>query len=424
MRRNGLTGDVWPDGIQEQLLRAALLPGADGAAAWRAVRHGIDIDHLPGELHRLIPLLSKALAARGVDEPELPRLKGVYQFSWYRNQLLFAEGGALLAALEGAGVSTMVLRGAAMSVAHYRDTGVRPMNDLDVLVRASELDRARRTAEAEGWWPVAGSEPLERREAAAALRNQHGRVVRLHWQPSRNLSLPGALPEAFPEAEWEPMWQRSVGVTFHHTATRVPSAADHLVHACLDGARANSGSTLRWITDATGLLRAGPDLDWEVVVAEARRHRVSLLVGEALRYLVEAFQADVPPDAMKALATAPTTRRERLAHRLCLTTTPRVASAAEVLGRFTRLTADLPLRRAVGTAPAFLAAMLAVDRRRDLPVAAARKAVRAVFAPTPPLASLSMAGPPRPTNDQVATRHRASSPSGPGHRGGSGVAGS
>jgi hypothetical protein len=70
-----------------------------------------------------------------------------------------------------------------------------------------------------------------------------------------------------------------------------------------------------------------------------------------------------------------------------------VASAAEVPGRFIRLTADLPLSRAVATAPVFLQAMLGVERRRDLPVAVARKAVRAVISPTPSLASLSTAGP-------------------------------
>ena len=118
MRRNGFTGDIWPDEIQELLLRAALLPGDPGAAAWAAVRPRIDIDRLPGELHRLIPPLAKALAARGVEDPDLPRLKGVYQFSWYRNQLLLIDGAALLSALDAAGVSTLLLRGAAM-VAEY-----------------------------------------------------------------------------------------------------------------------------------------------------------------------------------------------------------------------------------------------------------------------------------------------------------------
>jgi hypothetical protein len=383
MRRAGFTGDIWPDEIQELLLQAALLPGDAGAAAWAAVRPRIDVDYLPGELHRLMPSLSKALTACGVDDPDLPRLKGIYQFSWYRNQLLFADGAALIGALEAVGVSTMLLRGAAMAVAYHGDAGVRPMNDLDVLVPARQADPARRLAEAHGWRPVSGSEPFEDWEAAAALRNDQGRVVRLHWQPSRNVSLPAVA--------WQPMWQRAVDISFNRTPTRVPSPADHLVLACIDGARANSGSTLRWITDVTVLLDAVPDIDWDIVASEARRHHVSLLVGEALRYLAQGLEAKVPLDVIKALAATSITARERLAHRLSVTTTSRVASAGELLGRFIRLTADLPLRRAVAAAPDFLQAMLGVEHRRGLPLAAARKLMRAVVSPAPPPASPSRA---------------------------------
>jgi hypothetical protein len=374
MRRSGFTGDIWPDETEELLLRAALLPGDPGAAAWAVVRPRIDIDRLPGELHRLIPPLAKALAARGVEDPDLPRLKGVYQFSWYRNQLLLADAAALLGAMEAAGVATMLLRGAAMVVAYHGDAGIRPMNDLDVLVPASQLEHGRRIAAVEGWWPVATAIAFERREAAATLRSRQGRVVRLHWQPSRNMRLP--------DGAREPFWKRSAEVTVQHTATRVPGPADHLVQACIDGARANSGSNLRWITDVAALLGAVPGPDWDVVVSEARRHHVSLLVAEALRYLAERLAAKVPADTIAALTATPTSARERLAHRLSLTTSPRVPSAAEVLGRFTRLTADLPLTRAAATAPAFLEILLGVERRRDLPAAVARKVLQA---PAPPV---------------------------------------
>jgi hypothetical protein len=159
------------------------------------------------------------------------------------------------------------------------------------------------------------------------------------------------------------------------------------VQSCVDGARANSGSTLRWITDVTALLGAVPELDWDVVLSEARRHHVSPLVAEALRYLVEGLDVKVPADAIAALAATPTSPRERLAHRLSLTTVGRVPSAAEVLGRFTRQTADLSLARAAVTAPAFLEALLGIERHRDLPVAVARKAVRALAPPPAPPAA-------------------------------------
>jgi hypothetical protein len=384
MRRCGFTGDIWPDEIQELLLRTALLPGNSSAEAWAEVRPRIEIDRLPGELHRLMPLLSKALTRTGIIEPELQRLKGVYQFSWYRNQVLFAEGASLIRALEAAGVAVMLIRGAAAAATYYGDTGLRPMNDLDLLVPPDHIDDARRTAEAEGWRTVDGSPTWQRRERAAAVCTDNGRVVRLHWTPSRNLPIADDL--------WQPMWQRAVQIPFLEAATMVPSAADFLVLACIDGARANSGSLLRWITDVTVLLRAA-DPDWDVVVSEARRYHVSLLVAEALRYL-KTFDVRVPRDVNVALTTGHTKRRERLAHRLSLTTSPRAPSAAEVLGRFIRHTVDLPLAQALGTVPVFLGDVLAVKRRRDLPVAVAHKAVGAILRPRPSRASLSTAGAP------------------------------
>ncbi len=384
MRRPGFPGDIWPDEIQEMLLQAALRGDGRGSAAWSAVRPRIDVDLLPGELHRLMPLLSKTLTSSGVDDPDLARLKGVYQFSWYRNTMLFTEAAELLRRLSAVGIPTMVLRGAAIAIGYHRDAGTRAMNDMDVLVPPADLDRARSVARSVGWLPVA-TQPLERQIAAAPVRNSRGRLVRLHWLPSANLSMPGS--------PWDELWQRGATVRVRDTATLIPSAADHLVHACVDGARANSGSSLRWIADAMAILSVpAAQLNWEVVVAEARRLRVSLLLSDTLRYLQQTLDATVPPSALAALRKTPTNYRDRLGHGLSLHTTPRVASLAEVMGRFVRLTADMTVFQAVDALPDFATTVLNVEPGRTLPLVALKKVVRATLSPRPPLASLSKAG--------------------------------
>jgi hypothetical protein len=96
--------------------------------------------------------------------------------------------------------------------------------------------------------------------------------------------------------------------------------------------------------------------------------------------------------ALSALRSTPATFRDRMAHRLSLTTTPRVASAGETLGRFLRLTADLKMPQAAATLPDYCAAVLGAERDHGLPVIALKKVTRAVLSPTPPLASFSRAG--------------------------------
>jgi hypothetical protein len=229
------------------------------------------------------------------------------------------------------------------------------------------------------------AQPLERRIAAAPVRNAQGRVVRLHWQPSANLSLPGA--------RWDELWQRAVPVRIRDTATSLPGAADHLVHACVDGARANSGSSLRWIADVMAILSApvADEIDWDVVLAEARRLRVSLLLSDALRYLQQTLDASVPPSVPAALRKTPTNYHDLVGHRLSLNTTPRVASAGEIIGRFVRFTAGMTIFQAVGAVPSFAATVLDAEPGRRLPLVALKKVVRATVSPTPPLASLSKA---------------------------------
>lgn len=397
MRRPGYPGDIWPDEIQELLLQAALGRDGRGSAAWSVVRPRIDVDHLPGELHRLMPLLSKTLSNSGVDDPDLARLKGVYQFSWYRNTMLFTDAAELLRQLSAANIRTMLLRGAAIAVGYRGDAGTRPMNDMDVLVPPADFDRARSVARSAGWLPPVATQPLERRIAAASVRNPYGRLVRLHWQPSANLSLPGS--------RWDELWQRAVPVRIRETATHRPSAADHLVHACVDGARANSGSSLRWIADAMAIL-SGPaaEVNWDVVVAEARRLRVSLLLSDALRYLQQTLDATVPPPALAALRKTPTNLRDRLGHRLSLTTTPQVPSAGEVVGRFLRLTSHMSVLQAAATVPDFAATVLDAEPGQRLPLVAVKKVARAALSPKPSLASLSKAGAATTSSSESARR--------------------
>ena len=349
-----------------------------------------------------MPLLSKTLTTSGVDDPDLARLKGVYQFSWYRNTMLFTDAAELLRQLSAADIRTMLLRGAAIAIGYRGDAGTRAMNDVDVLVPPADLDRARSVARSAGWLPLVMAQPLERRIAAAPVRNTHGRLVRLHWQPSANLSLPGS--------PWDELWQRAVPVRVRETSTRMPSAADHLVHACVDGARANSGSSLRWIADVMVILSArAAQMNWDVVVTEARRLRVSLLLSDALRYLQQTLDATVPPSALAALRKTPTNYRDRLGHRLSLNTTPRVASAGDIMGRFVRFTADMTIFQAAATVPNFAATVLDVEPGRRLPMIALKKVARAAVSPTPPLASLSKAGAATTSSSDGARRETSES---------------
>ncbi|MBA3242461.1 MAG: nucleotidyltransferase family protein, partial [Acidobacteria bacterium] len=135
-------GQCWPDEPQELLLCAALLRGEDALSAWGEWRSTVDPDSLDAGSKRLLPLLYRNLRELGVNDPLVPRLKESYRITWSLNQSVFRQMASLLGSLHGAGIETLVLKGGALVPLYYRDYGVRPMVDFDILVREERAETA------------------------------------------------------------------------------------------------------------------------------------------------------------------------------------------------------------------------------------------------------------------------------------------
>src|SRR5262249_6896041 len=122
----------WPTECQRLLLQTALLPRTRALAAWQEWRSRYDFfDHPHGDgAFKLYPLVYKRLVAERVDEPLLPRMKGIYRYWWSANQRLFGMATQVLGELHRAGVNTLVLKGAAVGPLYYKDSGSRPMSDV------------------------------------------------------------------------------------------------------------------------------------------------------------------------------------------------------------------------------------------------------------------------------------------------------
>jgi hypothetical protein len=357
VKRAGTAGAFWPTPVQEGILRAALLP--DGAEVWQQLRPSVDVDLLPGELHRLLPLLARTLAEAGVDDPDLARLRGVRQYTWYRNQRLFADAGAVAATLTGRGVEPVLLRGAATVLRTHGDLGLRPMNDLDLLVRADGVEAVERNLRADGWRAQEQSSARRSLESSVTYANRDARRIVVHWSPTRNLA---------PAPPW---WDLGPSVALGGTPVRLLDETSHLLQVLVDGARALSGSTLRWVADATILLRSAQP-DWARLVDLARRLHVSTLVADTLAYLAATFDAEVDAEALRSLRASNPARRERYAHVLSGTEVARLGRLPELVGRHLRLTAARPLVTTVTAAPGFLRGVLDADGLRGAAVALAR----------------------------------------------------
>lgn len=304
----------WPTPQQELMLKAALWQGAPALAAWEEWQATTDFEQLDYGSFRLAPLLYHNLRAHQIEHPLLGRLKGIYRRAWYRNQLLFHHAGVLIERLHAAGVRTLVLKGAALSVLHYRDHGLRPMDDFDLLIDEAQADAAFAVLRELNWQPKIQPELLTEAYRAfshsAAFKLASGGELDLHWRVFVR-PLWTRQPQAQTDAT---LWERARPLQLGSVATLTLDPADLLLHICAHGAAWNPVPPLRWIADALYILRTTPDLDWERVLVQAEARRLGLALRETLRYLHQTLDAPLPPPLWPRLEQLSVGRLDRLAY--------------------------------------------------------------------------------------------------------------
>jgi len=292
---------------RQTLLRAALLTSDDAAAAWRSWRARNEIGAADPASRRLFPLVERNL--RGLDlGGDRERLRQVYLQTWIENRRRFHAVRPVLEALAAAGVDIVILKGAALLRFYDGDAGLRPMSDVDVLVRTPDTERAVTVLDSLGYRP-AGCAP----ESLERYARQHlpgwsmvadGRPeIDLHWHVLHQ-SRAATADDAF--------WEAAEPLELEGLRLKRLSATDQLLHACAHGLERDERGNLRWVTDAMAIVRgAAAALDWQRLRAQAAAHRLVPQLRQCLRYLATAFDAPIPESLLRALDREPVTLLER-----------------------------------------------------------------------------------------------------------------
>ncbi|MCK4817484.1 nucleotidyltransferase family protein, partial [bacterium] len=179
-------GGFWPTRHQELLLQACLLQGKEALDAWSKWKLTADVDQLDKGSLRLIPLLYRNLQAHGVEDDLMNKFKGVYRFTLYKNHMLLHNMANVLAGFYDTGIQAMVLKGVALTLLHYKDYGLRPMSDFDVLIHEKDVTTAINILRNLHWKPwqrlpkVFTAEYLSSTKGCA-FNNDRGEGLDLHW---------------------------------------------------------------------------------------------------------------------------------------------------------------------------------------------------------------------------------------------------
>jgi len=363
MTRPGFTNPRWPGPAQRLLLKAAFGDGVEAGTAWRDWVHGGGlVDPVDYASYEILPLAMTNLAARGMEVPEAGVLRGLHRRTWYQNRVMLARVAAVVTALEAASIPSMLLKGGALVSLYYRDAGQRAMVDIDLLVHRADTDRAFAVLRGLGW-----EHAVRRRKVLARIRRfMHGTAFR---SGDMELDLHSAvMMESRPTGAEPALWSRAEPVAIEGAHGMAMGREDLLIHVIVHSYRWAPSASLRWITDVMAILaRDTAPLDWTLLVREARRMRVTLMVERSLRYLSLELGAEVPPDVVAQLAASPRGVLERLHYR-ANDSRPGVLNAALLdVTYYLRVSTGRPLRWRIIDAPAYFQLVWRVSTPWGLP---------------------------------------------------------
>ena len=279
----------WPDQQQELLLRATVLDGEKALTAWKQWTDEVDFEDLdPGSI-RLLPETYTNLVKLGASHEYMARMKGTKRKTWLENQLLFRQAEKALLILEEMGISTMIAKGPALVLCHYKHHARRPMADFDIVVRRDRAEEAIDALGSNGFklmderWQGGAIERLH----AVTYVNDRGRQFDLHWRV-----IGGCTDDS-------PFWDNAVPVSVNKTSTLAPSPTDQLLHVCIHGVRPNDVPPIRWVVDAAVILGTA-QIDWDRLAKVATVRRFGYRMRAAFNYL-RRFDIHEPADATEKL---------------------------------------------------------------------------------------------------------------------------
>ena len=307
--------------LQEELFGVALYRDSSTVTRWKSLRTRYALDDLTrGKVRRLLPLVYDSLRLAGASEslPDLPALRATYDHARLEHDARVAWLDPLLARLAETGVATIVLKGVALGTAYYRDPALRPMVDVDLLVRPSHLEVALRVLEESGWIQL-GRVPnhFALRGQELDLRGPNGERLDLHWHLHPAFADPGHPPDD------DGFFARAVPLAIGGATTRMLEPTDLLLHLLVHGSTNGWRAHPLWVPDVVTLLDCGITFDADHFLAVVGHANIAVPVAAALAYIAARFErpprfgprlnpeAPEPIAALAALAR-PTLRQRRL----------------------------------------------------------------------------------------------------------------
>jgi len=267
--------------------------------------------------HQLTPILESALRdSLAADPATAATLRRERYYTARRQAQLALLAGPFLDALRARAIPVIVLKGGILADRDYLTPEDRPMQDVDLLVRPGDVDKALAAAGDVGLQRFDDAHTLDFDLGfdATTVLTRHPHDLRqpsldLHWGVLRDWI--GTRGDGWLVTAWE----RAEPASYAGRAVLTLAPADQFVHLALHLAIHHTFDGLLWFCDLALMIRNhGQRIDWGDVVTGARRLGFGGALTLILELLDELFGVRPPDGVLRRLA--PRSWRHALARRL------------------------------------------------------------------------------------------------------------
>lgn len=273
-------------------------------AAEKIARQPIDWDALwrLATAERVAPLLYHTTRHRRL-VPDWLLLLGreAYLETGLLNALRLKELSSLLAEFDRARIDIILLKGAALVEETYGNVALRPMVDVDLLVRREQIRPAVAILEAMGYQTtgpeIAPDTALEfENELLLWRKDRVDWVIELHWGLFDSPFYQHRLPESV-------LWASTISGRLEEGQARRLAPELQLLHLCGHLALHHRGQGLLWWNDIAEVIQGeAPHLDWDRLLAQASDLHLVLPLQKILPAAARQWAAPVPQAALDRLA--------------------------------------------------------------------------------------------------------------------------
>jgi len=246
--------------------------------------------------HGVLPQLHRCLEDTGLFDI-LPHevsntIRMSFEHNRKRNLGLAGDLWLVLKRLEAEGITAISFKGPSLAMLAYGNLAWREFVDVDILVAERDLAKVATVLQSAGYEPHRDPSVLSDPVFVSIERefyftsSRRGTMIDIQWRLSSSV-----LPF---DVDIEDMLSNRILV--HPGGKEIPTARleDSLLLICVHGSR-HHWSSLKWLTDVAGLINLNPQIDWELVLRQARALNCQRVLSHSLLLACDLMGAQLPP---------------------------------------------------------------------------------------------------------------------------------